>query len=82
MSHESVIPRDCERGGGESDAAESAKRPGEIAGADLMRSNEHGQVWVQEVFQGIGHALERWVQVRRTAGRWPMQSYEIDILSD
>lgn len=30
----------------------------------------------------IGHALERWVRARRTTGRWPMQSYEIDFLSD
>ncbi len=30
----------------------------------------------------IAHALARWVEARRTAGRWPMQSCEIDFLSD
>lgn len=30
----------------------------------------------------IAHALARWVEARRAAGRWPMQSCEIDFLSD
>lgn len=30
----------------------------------------------------IGHALDRWVRSRWSAGRWPMQPFEIDFLSD
>jgi hypothetical protein len=30
----------------------------------------------------VGHALSRWVEARRANGRWPMQSFEIDFLSD
>lgn len=30
----------------------------------------------------VAHALERWVEKRMEAGSWPMQSFEIDFLSD
>lgn len=30
----------------------------------------------------IAHALRRWVDSRIGTGRWPMQSFEIDFLSD
>jgi hypothetical protein len=30
----------------------------------------------------VAHALRRWVDSRMAAGRWPMQSFEIDFPSD
>lgn len=30
----------------------------------------------------VAHALERWVEKRMTKRSWPMQSFEIDFLSD
>jgi len=30
----------------------------------------------------VAHALERWVAARKRAGAWPMQSYEVAILSE
>ncbi|HZG44038.1 MAG TPA: DUF5615 family PIN-like protein [Longimicrobium sp.] len=30
----------------------------------------------------IGHALDRWVQTRVLEGRWPMQPFEVDFLSE
>lgn len=29
----------------------------------------------------VAHALARWVEMRRAAGSWPMQAYEVDFLS-
>jgi hypothetical protein len=30
----------------------------------------------------LAHALARWMEARRAGGRWPMQPYEIDFVSD
>jgi hypothetical protein len=30
----------------------------------------------------IGHALDRWVKARVLQGRWPVQPFEVDFLSD
>jgi hypothetical protein len=30
----------------------------------------------------IGHALDRWAKARVLEGRWPMQPFEVDFLSD
>jgi hypothetical protein len=30
----------------------------------------------------VAHALQRWVEKRRAEGAWPMQSYEVDFVSD
>jgi predicted nuclease of predicted toxin-antitoxin system len=30
----------------------------------------------------IGHALDRWVRARFSEGRWPMQPFEVDFLSE
>jgi hypothetical protein len=29
----------------------------------------------------VAHALARWAEARRTDGRWPMQAYEVEFLS-